>query len=218
MQMPKAGPGDGPKKVCDSFHHWKGIEGGQRHFAYVAGDAHWIIGHPSDKGSKPCLEWATKKTLPCRFCALGKVPCQLGYVPVYRATDYKTLYVVVYGEEREWVEKCGLHDRVLIGREVGKGCRLFVRKQLVQDPEFQTTLSYRKCKQSVEDSLLLTWGIPELTAYLRCAVSDNAVSLAKPAAVDHTPTESEELYGELVNRIKGRADRPSQNGQRKNGS
>lgn len=176
MKMKKAAPEEGPKKTRDHFHHWKGIAGGEKHHAFLAGEVHWIVGHPSDKGSKPCLLWATDNALPCRFCAMGLEPCQLGYVPVYRATDYKTLFVIVYKEEREWMEQLEVHDRIVIGREKGLGARLFVRKSPVQEPEFSTTIDYRKCAQSIEDDLLVTWGLPELTAYLRCAPSDNAVS------------------------------------------
>lgn len=238
MRMPKAAPGEGPKKTGDKFVHWKGIAGGQRHFAYIAGPCHWVIGHPSDLGSKPCLTWATKSALPCRFCFAGKCPCEFGYLPVYRAQDYKPMFVIVYSEEREWVEQCKLHKRVQIGREYEAGARLWVRLATNQEPEFQTTLPYRKCAQELEDSLLAVWGMPELVAFLKCGTSDNALSLAKPEPLTSTgekfgpmtkaaaqkyapPDDDQRLVGGSVDAIQQRLAmnsetlKPSSNGHHK---
>lgn len=178
MNVPKAAPGEGPKKERDHFPHWS-IGGGERHFAYIAGATAWVIAHPSDKGTKPCLCWMTDNALPCRLCAMGKCPARVGYVPVYRAIDWKPLLVIVYDEEQEWIDKCDTHDRVQIGREREKGARLWVRKCADQEPKYATTVARRQHAQDVDESMLTLWKMPELIAWLQCRrVSDNAVTLA----------------------------------------
>lgn len=231
MNVPKASPGEGPKKERDHFPHWS-IGGGERHFAYIAGPTAWVIGHPSDKGTKPCLCWMTTNALPCRFCALGKCPCRLGYVPLYRAVDWKPLLVIVYDEEQEWIDKTNTHDRVQIGREKEKGARLWVRRCLEQEPKYATTVTRRQHPQDVDESMLTLWKMPELMSWLaHRRVSDNAVSLEADIARGEAKVVSESPqpytppagdgaaqaadFGSIVSRIKGKAGglKPSANGR-----
>jgi len=143
----------------------------------------WVIGHPSDKGTKPCTDWMTESALPCRLCAMHKVPCELGYVPVYRASDWRPLCVIVYDDERQWIDGFETHQRVQIGREREKGARLFVRPCIEQEPRFTSTIDYRRFPQEVDDSCLVMWKMPELVQWLRCrTVSDNELSLSLDAA------------------------------------
>jgi hypothetical protein len=189
MRVPNAAPGEGPKKTRDHFPHWS-IGGGERHLAYIAGPTKWVIGHPSDKGSKPCLLWMTKQTLPCRFCALDKEPCVLGYVPVYRATDWKPLCVIVREDERQWLDDIKLHTRVQIAREREQGAGLFIRPVLDQEPRFASTVDYRRFPQEMDDSCLVLWKMPELVSYLRCgAPSDTPVSLSLDATAEEPKKE-----------------------------
>lgn len=190
MRVPNAAPGEGPKKLRDHFTHWS-IGGGERHHAYIAGPTKWVIGHPSDKGSKPCLLWMTGGALPCRFCALSKDPCQLGYVPVYRATDWKPLCVIVREDERQWLDDMKLHTRVLIARERDQGAALYIRPCVDQDPRYTSTVDYRQLPQEMDDSCLILWKMPELVSWLRCAsVSDNAASLQPDATGERPKTEA----------------------------
>lgn len=213
MKLPELTPEEGVRDRREHFSNWA-IAGGEKQHAYVAGRTWWGKCHPSDKGSKPCLLWMTKNHLPCRFCACGKEAVTMGYSPVWRAVDWRPKFVIVYGPEREHIDPLTTHDRVLIAREKGDGESIYVRRCLEQTPKFVTTLAHRMLPQDVADSLLVIWKISELVSWLKCQpVSDNALSLTKAVVVDHAPTESEELYGELVNRIKGRGDKPSQNGK-----
>lgn len=194
MELPNAAPEEGPVKVCDYFSHWS-IGGGEKHHAYVAGPTRWIIGHPSDKGSKPCLTWMTKGKLPCRFCHMHKEPCHLGYLPIYRAVDWRPKIVIVRKDEREWTDKLATHMRILIGREREEGAPLYVRPCLDQSPAFASTIDYRQHAQDCQDSMLTFWKMPELVAWLKCGTpSDNAVSLNKPEAL----TSQGEKFGAMT--------------------
>lgn len=183
MKIPNATPGEGARYAHDHFNNWS-VKPGERHFAWYAGGAQWFVCHPSDRGTKPCLHWMTKGKLGCRFCGINKVPCQLGYAPMWRAVDIRPLFVIVYEEEREWIEKLELHDRVQIGREKDAGARIWVRVSVDQEPKFQTTLLRRTVKQDITASLLRLWRMPELVAWLTGS-SDNAVSL--PPTVEELP-------------------------------
>jgi len=190
MRIPEAGPEEGPKKTRDHFPHWS-IAGGERHTAYIAGPTKWIIGHPSDKGSKPCLTWMTKGALPCRFCGLHKEPCQLGYVPVYRASDWKPLCVIVRADERQWLDAVTLHQRVTIARERGDGAPLYIRPCLESEPRYSSTVDYRGYPQEMDHSCLTLWKMPELIAWLLNRVpSDIALSLdAGERPASHSPAD-----------------------------
>lgn len=240
MDLPNAGPEEGPVKVRDYFSHWS-IGGGEKHHAYVAGPTRWIIGHPSDKGSKPCLTWLTRNKLPCRFCAMHKEPCHLGYLPVYRAVDWRPKCVIVRKDEREWTDKLTTHMRILIGREREEGAPLYVRPCLDQSPVFSSTIDYRQHAQDCQDSMLTFWKMPEVVAYLKFGpASDNAVSLEKPkpvtsqgeefsgmtsaAAQKYSPpgaVDADTTFGTVMNRLKDKASvldvKPSKNGHRKSG-
>jgi len=235
VKVPKAAPGEGPKKDRDNFSYWS-IAGGEKHTAYVAGPAAWVIAHPSDKGSKPCLEWMTGSALPCRFCALHKCPVEVGYVPVYREVDWRPMLVIVYRTEREWIDPLELHTRVTVGREKEKGAALWVRPCLNQEPRFASTLPYRKCAVDIDHSLLTLWKMPELVAWLHTArPSDTAVSLpvptspppevmhslegdtaVRPGPYEPDPLTTDDVFATTVNRIKEKASKwgpkPSKNG------
>lgn len=221
MRVPRSSPGEGPKKIRDHFPHWK-IAGGEKHFAYTAGPVLWVIGHPSDKGTKPCTDWMTNGAVPCRLCALHKEPCEVGYVPVYRASDWRPLCVIVYDDERQWVDDLELHTRVQIGREREKGARLFVRPCVDQEPRFNSTVDYRRFPQEVDDSCLVMWKMPELVSWLRCRTpADNAVSLSLdaesvPAAVVPRPVADRiaaaPAVDDAVDRLRKRAKQAETNG------
>lgn len=231
MKLPQAAPGEGVKVEYEHFCNWT-VKGGERHTAYLAGDAQWFVAHPSDRGTKPCTHWMTSATVPCRFCALHKTPQTIGYVPVWREVDWRPMLVIVYEEEREHIEHLELHDRVQIGREKELGARIWVRKCMNQEPRFNTTVARRKCKQDITRALLTIWKMPELVAWFSCrAVSDTAVSLDKSAPVPPAPVPPAEAqiytppagdgaaqaadYTGVVNRIKDRTRglKPSANGR-----
>lgn len=238
MILPQAAPGEGAKRDREHFSHWS-IGGGEKHTAYVAGKAQWFCAHPSDRGTKPCLHWMTQGELPCRYCALHKVPAEIGYVPVWRQVDWRPLLVIVYDTEREWIEKLLLHDRVTIGRETELGARLWVRRCLDQEPRFNTTMAHRMVAQDITRSLLVLWKLPELTAWLTARKSsDNAVSPdteqppaervpdrvkdVKPAVRAYTPPDpdvAEGAFDAVFNRIKDKMGSspaaPSANGKHK---
>lgn len=208
MRLPQAAPGEAGGPDFEHFTYWS-IAGGQKHHAYLAGPCQWFVVHPSER-TKPCLHWMTKGEVPCTRCG-GKKPKQLcGYLPVWRASDWRPKLVVVYEAEREWLEPLKLHARVLIGRENEKGAQLYVRATLDQNPPFNTTNERRKYPQDVWRSLLLAWELPELTNWFQCRrpVSDNVLSLnldvtAEKAKTEDPPeekTENEPPVG--VNRLK----------------
>lgn len=175
MKLPQASPGEGRRDDHITFSYWRGILGGQKHSAYLAGPSKWFICHPSDKGTKPCLHWMTKGALPCRFCHASKTAEEGGYVPVWNAVNWAPKLLFVYGDEREHVQKLELHDKLLIGREPGKGERLWIRKAMNQEPPFDTTDARKKVARDITHSLLTMWKMPELLEWLARG-SDNAVS------------------------------------------
>ena len=236
MKLPNAAPGEGRQSDRDHWNNWE-VAGGQKHHAYYAGGTQWFVAHPSDKGTKPCLEWMTGGKLPCRWCHAAKVPQQIGYVPVFRAVDYRPLFVIVYQEEREWIEMLRLHDRVQVGRESERGARIWVRVCLDQTPAFTTTLARRMVEADITQSLLTLWKLPDLTAWLT-TTSDNPVSIplkAPETSKTQTTTikirdeceqytgplaglaETEELYEVLKERIieRTKQNKPSANGKHK---
>lgn len=213
MKLPQASPEEGPKKDCDHFSNWKGIKGGERHTAYIAGPTQKFWMHTSDKGSKPCLELMTKKALPCRYCAALKEPVRVGYVPVYREVDFAPKLVIVYEGEFGEIDKLKTHTRVTIGREHEKGAALWVRVCLNQEPRFRAAFAFREFAQDAGESCLRLWDIPELEAWLRFGrVSDTAVSPPPPPA---PATVSDDVrtggIDAATNRIFGRV--PSTNGK-----
>lgn len=226
MRLPNAAPEEGPVIDFDYFNNWS-VGGGEKHPAYFAGGTQWFVAHPSDLGSKPCLHWMTKGALPCRFCTGHKTPCQLGYVPLWRAVDSRPLFVIVYGEEREHVERLRLHERVCVGREKDKGARIWVRRTMEQEPRFQTALLRRMREQDITKSLLRIWKLPELVAWF-FSVSDTGVSLPPGVVVksngepfgpmteaaarrfgasDETETESAALFDDAGRRMLERVQK-----------
>jgi hypothetical protein len=183
VRIPQASPDQGPRKDCDHFSNWKGIKGGEKHTAYIAGPTQWVWMHTSDKGSKPCLYLLTNNTLPCKWCSAHDEPVIVGYQPVFREADSKAFSVIFYSEMKPALDALEFLDKVVIGREREKGSALWVRKCMSQDPPFVASAPYREREQDVGDSLLRQWGVPELSVWLKCgAVSDNAVSLDKIAS------------------------------------
>lgn len=236
MRIPQCAPGELPGGKRDQFCNWK-VAGGERHIAYVAGFTKWVIAHPSDRGTKPCLHWMTQGELPCKFCAANKCPCELGYVPLYRGIDARPMLAIVYSAERGTIDALELFDRVTVGREREKGAQIWIRRTMEQEPKWTTTLPHRKCAASPDASLLVLWGMPELVAWLQqTAGSDNAVSPAPapapaPALPKKTgptppvvrvyggpePADVPDTFGAVINRIKEKAGaldaKPSANGK-----
>lgn len=239
MRLPQASPGEGGER--DNSEHWSNweIAGGEKHFAYVAGPTQWFIAHASSR-TKPCVHWMTKGAIACKLCAKEKERETVGYVPLWRGVDWRPKFVIVYGSEREHIDPLENLRRVIIGREKELGARIYVRTATCQEPAFNTTVERRRLPQDITDTLLTIWGIPELRAWCnqRPQESDNAMSQDKlrtfPAGADKLsgtnepdaqaytmpePTESEELYGAVVNRVKERVSligaKPSTNGKPK---
>lgn len=166
MKIPQASEFDGPQKSSDHFVNWRGIKGGQKHIAHVAGPVQWVYMHCSDLGSKPCLYLLSKKCLPCRFCGASKPPQMVGYLPVYRVPDQKAYCVILYAEMKVTTESLKLHQKITIGREHEKGSALWVQPCMAQDPAFVPAFPFRADAQDVGDSLLKLWGVPELALWL----------------------------------------------------
>ncbi len=223
MRLPNAAPGEGGRVDYEHFANWC-IAAGQKHNAYIAGPCQWFVAHPSDRGTKPCLHWMTKKELPCRFCAMNKTPQEIGYQPVWREVDWRPMLVILYATEREHVERMELHERVVIGREVEIGARLWVRRCSNQEPRFTSSIPRRMVAQDITRCLLTIWKLPELTAWLQTrGASDKGMSLPAPAAptpaaadVYTAPTADDvhDEYAAVLNRVKEHAAKlPGRNGK-----
>lgn len=211
MRLPNAAPEEGARFDYDHFNNWQ-VKGGERHFAYYAGGAQWFIAHPSDRGTKPCLCWMTKNALSCRFCAANKCPVNLGYVPLWRAIDWRPLLVIVYQEEREWIDKLQLHDRVQLGREKESGARIWVRRCLDQEPRFSTTLARRMVTQDITPSLLRLWKLADLNAWLN-SQSDNALSQPQPAPVKSDGKPFDAMHRAAAERVANKEEPPKGTGE-----
>lgn len=235
MRLPQASPEDGGRGSYEHFTNWS-IGCGEKHYGYLAGPCQWFVCHPSER-SKPCVHWMTKNDVNCKRCAQKKPVCQLGYLPLWRGTDWRPKFVIVYQPEREHVSKIALHQRVMIFRERDRGSTLAVRLALEQEPRFTTTLEHRRRPQDIWEVLLTVWDIPELTAWVRCnsEPSDNAVShrvepvksdgepfsewtrkaVEKYAPPEEPKSESDELFKEAGNRLLSRVKRSESNGNGK---
>lgn len=224
MRLPQAAPGEGPKAEYEHFANWQ-VKGGEKHTAYIAGPAQWFVCHCSDRGTKPCLTWMTNDALPCRFCAMHKTPQTIAYVPVWRESDWRGMFVILYDTEREWVEPLVLHDRVQIGREREKGAQIWVRRCLQQEPRFNTTMERRRRPQDLTRNLLVIWKMPELVSWLHGQYSsDTAVSLDKPAMHEPPPVVPDPVAARMsatgavddaLERLQRRAKEASRNGDGK---
>lgn len=239
MRLPQASPGEGGKRSnSEHWSYWE-VGGGEKHFAYIAGPTQWFVVHPSSR-TKPCLTWMTNGSIACARCAQEKPTDECGYVPLWRGVDWRPLFVVVFGPEREHIDQFALHQRVVIGREKGVGARVWIRTAIDQEPKFNTTVARRREAQDITDSLITIWNIAELRVWLssRHGVSDNAVSHA-PEKLEGTnddvpatarkdavssyarPGDGAMLSGsdEAVNRLLQHArrfgDEPSSNGKPK---
>lgn len=188
MGLRKATPGEGAGSGHVHFRY-VGTDPGDRWFAWVAGPAYWLLGHPSSR-SKPCLDWLTEKALPCAICSPLKPPVMMGYLPLYRQIDGAPVMVVVYETVREKVDALKLHKRVQVGRELGEADSVWVSLALEQNPRFQTTLKQREQPADVTETLLRMWKMPELVNWYRCQTpqSDNPVSLPEGVAVTSAGT------------------------------
>lgn len=235
MRLPQASPEDGGRGSHEHFTNWS-IGCGEKHYAYVAGRCQWFVCHPSER-SKPCTHWMTKGDVPCKRCAQKKPVCQLGYLPVWRGTDWRPKFVILYQPEREHVDKLKLHQRVIIFRERDRGSTLTIRPALETEPAFVTTLEHRKWPQDIWFTLLTVWDIPELTSWVAsvCEPSDNALSQPQPpvksdgepfspmtakavekyAPPDEPKSESDELFKEAGNRLLSRVRKGEANGNGK---
>lgn len=184
MKLPQAAPGEGGRNEYENWSYWS-VKPGEDHFAYVAGYCKWFVCHPSER-TKPCLHWFTKGELPCKLCAKEKFTAEVGYLPVWRGTDWRPKLVVLYAPEREHVDRLRLHQRILVGRERESGAQVFVRVAANQEPAFNTTREERKRPADITNTLLTLWGIGELVVWLvgTGRVSDTVLSLDNDASAE----------------------------------
>lgn len=184
MGLRNASPGEGGRNLHVHFRYVS-VAPGKSWFAHVAGPAQWFITHTSER-TKPCLSWITSGALHCPLCGRAKEPQMLGYLPLYRSTDGCPVLVVVYEDQREFVDEFNLHDRVQVGRESEKGDAVYARKALSQEPKYKSTLAVRMLPADITDTLLMMWKIPELKEWAKQQpkVSDTAVSLPPGVVLD----------------------------------
>lgn len=206
MRLPQASPEDGGRNDYEHFTNWS-IGCGEKQFGYVAGPCQWFVCHPSER-SKPCLHWFTDKELPCKRCAQKKPTTQLGYLPLWRGSDWRPKFVILYPPEREHVAALKLHQRVMVFRESDRGSTLTIRPALVQEPPFVSTLAHRMRPQDIWEVLLTVWDIPELTSWVRCqapAPADAVVPMGdEPVKSDGQPFAPE--YRAAAKRYSGEED------------
>lgn len=235
MRIKRAGPDEGPRKDHDHFRYVE-TGFGKRWEAYVAGPCYWCIAHTSER-TKPCLKWFTDGELHCPKCKNPEPPKMTGYLPLYRQVDGCPVLIVVYEQERQYIDKFTLHQRIIVGKEGEQGSSNWVRGALSAEPKWQTTSPWRQHEQEVFHTCLAMWKLPELEAWLHRPAkrSDNAVSLPDGVAVDdagkpfapetqaaakragasvvNTP-EAKDALDEAMRKLKERAGvlKPSKNG------
>jgi hypothetical protein len=183
MGVRKASPGEGGGKAYVHFPYVS-TSAGAKWFAYVAGPCHWIIGH--DKGrTKVCTTWATDGQVKCKLCSPLNPKKELGYQPLYRATDTKPVMVLVHEEVRETIDKLQFHDRVIVGRELDATAGVFVVRALQAEPKFHSTLHAKNTPAALDMVLVRIWNMPEYTSWFMRheGCSDNEVSLPDGTAV-----------------------------------
>jgi len=100
------------------------VEGGSKFGAYVAGPHVRAICHEGKK-VKACLREYTG-TKDCPGCLAGKKHTVISYMPVYRAVDKHEMVCGFHEEQEDTLEKLALLQGVMIGREDGFGCGLWI--------------------------------------------------------------------------------------------
>ena len=198
MSLPQIPPrrGDSPRHV---YFTYVGCDRGYTFEAWIAGPPMWFAMHPSTK-SKPCLEEMTGNHLKCPFCAAGKLAMVKGYVPLYRSADAKPVMVVIDEAVRDEVDRIELFARVKVGREKSRGSTVWVKRLLVQEPKWQSTLPERQRAADLTFTLLRMWQIPELFDWYRNnqALAEDLPPVQKP--VTGKPVESWDRFVQLGSR------------------
>lgn len=213
-----------------------GTDPGAKWHAFIAGPCLWLDCHCTGR-ARPCLHALTGGELTCEACNSGSVAAPTGYQPLYREVDSRPVMVIVHDYVREQVDALRFHQRVLVGREVGRGNSLWIAPALSPTPRFTSTLPDRNHPADLTSTLLRVWKVPALTEWFnQTHPSDNPVSLprgtplkssgepfsemTRAAAARYDAGESsgpnDETYEALVNRIKERTASqsvPSKNGK-----
>ncbi len=171
MPPRKGAPGDGPSKRTEKWDYVETFNGDKPWTGWCACEPHWLLAHPSKKGSKPCLPWLTFDALPCQRCGPQNEPEMIAYLGIWREMDTAPKLVIVREGAAEFIEghKFGTYVEVFRAREAGSLC--IVRRMLKQVP-FRSTHRLRQKEADIWPSLLQMWKLNELTEWFKCQEGD----------------------------------------------
>jgi len=163
-QAPRRG-NDNPR--CEHFtyvstphgYSWNG---------WIAGPVHWLWVHPKKAGTTPCMRMLTGEEYTCSKCSALNVPLVKGYLPLYRQTDAKPVFVICDEAIRDTLDAFRLHTRVLVGRERTLGSGVYVALCLDDKPRFQSTLPQRQKPVDLTPTLLRVFKSAELIDWYKC--------------------------------------------------
>jgi hypothetical protein len=114
-----------PRKVKTKFT-WDvaHVEGGHKFTAYVAGPHIRVLCH-KHRFVRACLTEYTDGQ-ECPGCVARLETCFISYMPIYRAVDKHELVCGFHEEQEDTLDKLEHLQGVVIGREEGFGCGLWI--------------------------------------------------------------------------------------------
>ena len=163
MSFRQKTPGEGGQTRAVHNVHLK-TQHGTKWYAHIAGPVCWLECHT--KGySKPCLHWITHGELKCSKCHPLDPKEDLGYIPVYAASNGKPGFVIVKDYARDIVDALALHQLVLISRGSEQGSGLSVVGSTDGSRPYHSTRADFMRPIDLTESLLRVFKMPELTEW-----------------------------------------------------
>lgn len=177
MTLPQAPRGRAEKRR--THFSYVGTNPGQRWTGYLAGQSQWFECHPK-RPCVPCLSAITDDAVRCPICNGTRTGEVVGYVPIYRESDGRPVMVLCYEEVRDKVEKIEFHRRLLVGREPGRGNRIWILAAPDPLPLYTSTLAERMVPADLTDTLLAVWRCPALIDWYRGRVTPSIEAVTPP--------------------------------------
>lgn len=148
--------------------------------AHIAGPCHWFDCHDIGR-SKPCLHCITNGELHCDRNHDIDEPVEIGYQPLWAASNGKPCMVIVYEYARPQIDALKLHRLVTVSRGKMKGETVAINYKGLNSPLYQTTRTDFMRPVDLTETLLRIWKIPELVAWVRSKQGHNPPPTTPPA-------------------------------------
>jgi len=136
--------------------HWvtQKLKRGEKVNGHIAGPCIGVQVHCGPQ-SRPCLKCYLGATADCTGCNHHLRRDWLGYQPLYRWVDGKSVVVTLHVDQIDRLEVLRHGDHVLLGREDADNAGVWIRKE--KGPSFTTTLAAKSVDADICDWLPVLW-------------------------------------------------------------